>query len=221
MADKADEQRFREKTELEKKLEAEAAAEGQARARDSRDGATGATNEELAGELAKAQDELRQLRDQNLRVRAEMDNFRKRTAREVERMRKTAAEDIVRDLLPVLDHMSLALQHTADTSGGLAESVQMVMDQLLETLQRHGLEPVPALNEPFDPNVHEAVMQRDDPDVPAMTVLEEFQKGYRLGGQVMRPARVVVSTGGPERPAPPREQSQDQGAPQDETPVTD
>jgi molecular chaperone GrpE len=92
----------------------------------------------------------------------------------------------------------MALLHAQDASGGLAEGVGLVVRQFRDTLGRHGLEPIDALNRLFDPNVHEAVMQREDPGVPHGTVLEEFQRGYQLGGQVLRPSKVVVSTGGAE-----------------------
>ena len=158
-----------------------------------------------AADLESVTAERDELSDQVLRLRAELDNFRKRTAREVERIRKTAAEDLIRELLPVLDHLDLALQHAQETPNGLVEGVEMVAKQFREALGRHAVEHIPATGRPFDPNVHEAVMQREDVDVPRHTVLEEFQKGYRLGDLVLRPTKVVVSEGGPERerdPAP-------------------
>ncbi len=154
---------------------------------------------ELEAALKAAIAERDAMKDQALRFRAELDNYRKRTAREIERIRKSAAEGVVRDLLPVLDHLELALQHSVDSAEGLAEGVSMVAKQFIEVLSRHGIKPIEALGAPFDPNVHEAVMQRDDPNAPEHTVIAEFQKGYLLGGQVLRPSKVVVSVGGPER----------------------
>jgi molecular chaperone GrpE len=209
-----------EKSELEKRLEAEAAAEA-ARARQAgpaesvgageaaTDEAVEPVSDEKPADMEVVNDppaELEALvrerdsfREQLLRARAEFDNYRKRTARDIERIRKSAAEGLIADLLPVLDHLDLALKHAGDESGGLAEGVDMVRKQLLETLGRHGLEPIDADGHPFDPHVHEALMQREDTSVPAQTVVEEFQRGYALAGQVLRPAKVVVSTGGPER----------------------
>lgn len=132
------------------------------------------------------------LKDQLLRARAEFDNFRKRSARDYERLRRTAAEALVRDLLPVLDHLELALKHADDASQAVVEGVDMVARQFADVLGRHGVEPIPALGEVFDPNVHEAMMQRSDDAAEPNTVLEEFQRGYRMGDLILRPSKVVV-----------------------------
>jgi len=140
------------------------------------------------------------LKDQVLRSRAEFDNYRKRVARETERIRKTAAGDLVRDLLPVVDNLERALEHGADASGSLAEGVGMVLKQLHDVLGQNGVEPIPAIGEPFDPNVHEAVTRMPSTKYPADVVAQEFQKGYRLGGYLLRPTKVVVSAGAPDEP---------------------
>ncbi len=194
-----------EKSELEKRLEAEAAAEAadqtekQAEPAPAESDAQAASARETIEALTAERD---QLKDQLLRMRAEFDNYRKRTARDVERIRRMAAEGLISELLPVADHLELAMQHAGDSSGGLAEGVGMVLKQFYDTLGRYGLEIIPALGLPFDPHVHEALMQREEPDKPAHTVVEEFQKGFTLGGQVLRPAKVIVSTGGPDAKAP-------------------
>jgi molecular chaperone GrpE len=211
------EKQSHEKSELEKRLEAEAAAEAARAQQDDRrppadptqqaqqapaPGAEPADMEvvpDAPPELEALARERDSFREQLLRARAEFDNYRKRTARDIERIRKSAAETLIEDLLPVLDHLDLALKHAGAESGGLAEGVEMVRKQFVETLVRHGLEPIEADGQPFDPHVHEALMQREDASVPAQTVVEEFQKGYMLAGQVLRPSKVVVSTGGPER----------------------
>jgi len=140
------------------------------------------------------------LKDQLIRTRADFDNFRKRTARDDARLRKMAAEGVVRDLLPVLDNLERALEHATDDSGGLASGVEMVRKQFSEVLTRHGLSTIASAGHAFDPNVHEAVACVPSPDVPPNHVIQEFQKGYRLGEQVLRPAKVVVSAGPPESP---------------------
>lgn len=199
------------KTELEKRLEAEAAAE-EAQEHEAAPSEPAVTQEAYDKAVASREE----AKDQYLRMRAELENFRKRTNREVERIRSVAAEAVLKDLLPVLDHLELALQHADDPSGGLAEGVDMVMKQFREALARHGLAHIPALNQPFDPNVHEAVMQREDETVPEHTVIEEFQKGYALNGVVVRPAKVVVSTGGPTAPA---EAAEEQAEPEEDATV--
>jgi molecular chaperone GrpE len=149
----------------------------------------------IEDELLTLQKERDHLADQLLRARAEFDNYRKRMAREAERTRQVAAESLIRDVLPVVDHLDLALKHAEDHPGALGEGVSMVLRQFQEALAKHGVQPIPAIGEPFDPNVHEAVMQQESESTPPDVVVEEFQKGYRLGQMVLRPAKVVVSVG--------------------------
>lgn len=152
------------------------------------------------GEAARLAAENAELRDQLLRARAEFDNYRKRMARDAERTRKLAAERLLRELLPVLDNLEMALLHAADPEDGLAQGVGMVLKQLSAALSAEGLQPIEALAAPFDPNVHEALTQEPSEETPAGHVLREFQRGYTLGDFVLRPAKVVVSAGPPETP---------------------
>jgi molecular chaperone GrpE len=185
-----------EKTELEKRLEAELAVEEAQAAIE-----TETAIETEAGpvpeiiDVEALQNERDGLADRVLRMRAEFDNYRKRTARDADRNRQQAAEALIRDLLPVVDHLELAMKHREGGPDALAEGVGMVLRQFHEVLVRHGVEPIVAAGEPFDPEVHEAVTQRESDEVPAQAVIEEFQKGYRLGQFVLRPAKVVVSLG--------------------------
>ncbi|GMW01261.1 MAG: hypothetical protein AMXMBFR84_23980 [Candidatus Hydrogenedentota bacterium] len=187
-----------EKTALEERLEAEAAAE-QAVAMNA--DAAGeelpveAEAEAIEAEMAAILSERDTLHDQLLRLRADFDNYRKRMLRETERIRKTAAESLIADLLPVVDNLDLALKHKDDTSSAVVEGVEMVFKNFMGVLMRHGLESIPTDGAPFDPAVHDAVMQQASDDVPAGNVLQEFQRGFRMGELVLRPARVVVSTG--------------------------
>jgi molecular chaperone GrpE len=137
------------------------------------------------------------LKDQWLRTLAEFDNYRKRTARDHERMRKTAAESLLRDLLPILDNLERAVGHAGVQSDGLAQGVEMVMRQFQEVLSNHGLKEIPALGEVFDPNVHEAVSQEPSDTVPEGAIVREFQKGYKLGEHIIRSPRVSISMGAP------------------------
>ena len=152
---------------------------------------------ELSPEEA-MQQQLDEARDQMLRTRADFDNYRKRMAREMERVRKTAAELLIRDLLPGIDNLDLALQHADDKSAGLAQGVEMVYKQIQDALGGHGLTPIDALGQPFDPKVHEAVSQVPSEEYPKDHVAQVFQTGYTLGDVVLRPSKVVVSTGAPE-----------------------
>lgn len=206
-----------QETELERKLRAEVEAEeeshGAAPAGDPEqppvpsaaepdDTPAGTEYENLAPDtidtLAALEDQVEDLKNQLLRQRAEFENYRKRTAREVERFRKTATETVIHDMLPVLDNLELALSHAEGSAGPIAQGVSMVLNQLIEVLERSGLECIEALGQPFDPNVHEAVSQIESDDVPKDNVAQEIQRGYKLGGQILRPAKVVVSVGATE-----------------------
>ena len=137
------------------------------------------------------------LQDQLLRARAEFDNYRRRVTRENEQVRKTAAQSLMRDLLPIVDNMERALSHVEDKTSSLALGVEMILKQFAGVLSTQGLEPIPALGEPFDPNIHEALTHQPSTEYAADSVMEEFQRGYRLGDFVLRPTQVVVSSGPP------------------------
>ncbi len=132
-------------------------------------------------------------RDQYLdslrRLKAEFDNSRKRQERERARILESASEKLVQELLPVLDNLDRALQSEGDIRGG----VQATRDQLAEVLANEGLLPVASDGQPFDPNVHEAVMGQPSEDHEEGTVLQTFQRGYLLNGRAIRPAKVVVA----------------------------
>lgn len=145
-------------------------------------------------------EECSQLRDQLLRARAEFDNYRKRVLREMDQLRQTASIHLVRSLLPVLDNLERAWSHNT-AADSFAEGVGMVLKQLQDVLAGEGLEPIPALHEVFDPNVHDALASMPSETVEAGRVMEEYERGYRMGGMVLRPARVIVSNGAPESEA--------------------
>ena len=132
-------------------------------------------------------------RDQYLdslrRLKAEFDNSRKRQERERTRILESASEKLVQELLPVLDNLDRALESEGDIRAG----VQATRGQLAEVLANEGLLPVASDGQPFDPNVHEAVMGQPSEDHEEVTVLQTFQRGYLLNGRAIRPAKVVVA----------------------------
>ncbi len=182
-------------TELERRLRERLEAEDRAAAQVTTDPAP--SDPPAAGGDADAlrvlDEECASLRDQLLRSRAEFENYRKRTAREVERIRKTAAESLIHELLAVMDNLELALRNAEDETDPIVQGVRLVHRQMMETLARNGLEPIESLGQRFDPNIHEAVAQAPSDDVEPDHVIEEFQRGYRLGGQILRPSKVLVS----------------------------
>jgi molecular chaperone GrpE len=151
-----------------------------------------AGGEALEERLAAAEAEAERHLDDLRRLAAEFDNYRKRVARDHERVVERAGERLVKGLLPVLDDLERALeaaeQHEEAT---LEEGVRLVHRQLAETLRKEGLAEIEA-NGRFDPHVHEALLSQPS-DAEEGSVLEVIQKGYRLGEHVLRPARVVVA----------------------------
>lgn len=141
--------------------------------------------------------------DRLLRLQADFDNFRKRTVREREETYRRANTDLMTDLLPVLDHMELALKAVSEnaTDPAFVEGVKLVFDQMLGVLDRFGLTPIDAEGKAFDPGEHEAISHLPSPDVPENHVMVQSRRGYKLGERVLRAAQVVVSSGVPAKEA--------------------
>ena len=140
-------------------------------------------------------DELSETQERVLRTAADAENFKKRLQREKEEQTRYANESLMRELLPVIDNLERALEHSeagAD-QGGLLEGLNMTLKGFLDTLTRFGCTPVEAAGKPFDPNFHEAVSQEESADHEPNTVLRELQKGYLLKERLLRPAVVIVS----------------------------
>ena len=159
------------------------------------DATTSIATEELE-RLRKTAAEAEQFLDLAARTRAEFENYQKRIQREREQERKYAFGPLALDLLPILDNLERAAgsaKQSGDT-GPLAQGVSMVITQFLDLLRRHGITRIDALNKPFDPNVHQAIMQTPSPDVEPNTVLQVIEQGYLNQDRVLRPAKVIVST---------------------------
>ncbi|MBV8377320.1 MAG: nucleotide exchange factor GrpE [Verrucomicrobia bacterium] len=153
-----------------------------------------APNPVSAPDIRTLQAELAGERDRYLRLAADFDNFRKRSARETERRAAAQKEAFIRDLLPVIDNLERALGSDVSTSPQqLRQGVQMTLQQLTQLLRLHGVEPEESVGRPFNPLYHEAVSVRHDPSQPDCVILETFQRGYRRGNEVFRPAKVVVN----------------------------
>jgi molecular chaperone GrpE len=152
--------------------------------------------EKLKAAAAKADENW----DKFLRAAADLDNYRKRVAREKEELARFTAERVVTALLPALDNLERALnaaQQEGDQTA-LIEGIQQVHSQFRRTLEEFGLKEVTAhAGHPFDPNLHEAVSQAPSTEHPEGHVLEQLQRGYKLADRLLRPARVVVSKGPP------------------------
>lgn len=152
---------------------------------------------EVAGELDALVADLRRERDEYLdlaqRAKADFENYRKRATREAEGAERRGRAALARELLPSIDNLERALA-AADDGSEVARGVELVHRELGATLQRAGVEPYDPAGERFDPALHEAVSTRPaDGAAEAGTIVETLERGYRLEGQVLRPARVVVS----------------------------
>jgi molecular chaperone GrpE len=153
--------------------------------------------EALAKEVAEA-------RDRTLRTLAEMENLRKRTAKEVADARAYGITAFARDVLDIADNLQRALDAVpADARAAadpglkaLMEGVELTERSLHKTLEKNGVQKIDPLNEKFDPNFHQAMYEMPDPSVPSGTVVQVVQSGYTIGGRVLRPALVAVSKGG-------------------------
>jgi len=133
-----------------------------------------------------------ELRELLLRRQAEFDNFRKRTERERSDYLQYASMDAVRDLLPVLDDFDRALKAESGNAD-YAKGVEMIYSRMYESLKKLGLEPIEAVDQPFDPHLHQAIERVPTEDAPDNTVLGEFQRGYHFKGKLLRPSMVRVA----------------------------
>jgi molecular chaperone GrpE len=148
----------------------------------------------LEQDVERLQSELEQMRENYLRKLAEFDNFRKRTEREREELRKAAADALIRDLLPVLDNFERALQHAGNSDPeAFRQGVEMIANQLRDMLEREGLAAVDPAGQPFDPELHEAVDRVEGSEHPPGTVVSVLAKGFTLSGRLLRPAMVAVA----------------------------
>ncbi|NGO51545.1 nucleotide exchange factor GrpE [Allomesorhizobium camelthorni] len=153
--------------------------------------------------------ENEELKDRALRAAADMENLRRRTARELQDARAYSAANFARDMLSVSDNLRRALDaipaeaKAAGDAGftALIEGVEMTERAMLAALERHGVKKLQPEGEKFDPNFHQAMFEVNNPDVPANTVVQVVQPGYSIGERVLRPAMVGVAKGGPKQAA--------------------
>lgn len=153
--------------------------------------------------------ENEELKDRALRLAAEMENLRRRTARDVADAKSYAIANFARDMLQVSDNLNRALDALpaeARDSGdaglkALVEGVELTGRAMLSALERHGVRRLDPQGEKFDPNFHQAMFEVPDPSVPAGTVMQVVQTGYVIGERVLRPAMVGVAKGGPKQAA--------------------
>ena len=152
-----------------------------------------AAAESPGAELEAVRDELARQREDYLRLAAEMENLRKRSAREAANSRQFAIERFAGDLLDVLDSLEMGLAAAGASAETLREGSQATLRQLISALEKHGVAGVDPEGEPFDPQQHEAMTMQPSETAEPGSVITVIQKGYTLNGRLLRPARVVVA----------------------------
>jgi molecular chaperone GrpE len=177
--------------------------------------------EELREILESLQKEKDELFGKLQRVSADYANFQKRVPKQIADMICYEKERIIKTLLPALDNFEHTLQNanSAENSDVFVKGIRIIYDQMLDILKSHGVEQIKAPGENFDPALHEAMMQKTEPEKEDNIVLEEFQKGYKLNGRVIRPSKVIVNKLTAEQPAQQQEAKlQEQTTNEAETP---
>jgi len=146
----------------------------------------------LIDDLQKEKDELF---GKLQRVSADYANYQKRAPKQIADTICYEKEKIIKTLLPILDNFEHTLVNadSAENVDVLVKGIKIIYDQMLDTLKSHGVEQIKALGEKFDPVLHEAMMKKPDPEQEENIVLEEFQKGYKLNGRVIRPTKAIIS----------------------------
>ena len=157
------------------------------------------SNDPLKGleeKLESAENEAKQHYDNFLRASAELENFKKRTSREMSDLRKYANEALLRELLPIVDNLERAISSSSDdnqSENGVVEGVGMTLKEILKVFEKFSVKPIAAVGNQFDPAFHQAIQQEETDNHPENTVIQEFQKGYMIHDRLLRPSMVIVS----------------------------
>lgn len=148
--------------------------------------------EALKGQVEKLTGDLQEKKDRLLRLQADFDNFRRRSAKEREEISAVVTQNFCKDMLPLLDNFKRAMAAETKDVEAFQKGVEMIFTQFQEVLKKNGLEQIEAVGQKFDPNFHQAVMRVEDPEKEDDTVAQELQKGYMVKGRVIRPSMVQV-----------------------------
>jgi len=151
--------------------------------------------DDAAARLLEKTKEAEEYHDRLLRLAAEMENLKKRLEREKGELLQFANENLIKELLPVVDNLELALEHgrRQDAPPALLEGIELVHHGFLKALARFGVTPLNGVGEPFDPAFHNAVLEEETSEAPDCTVTKELQRGYLMHRRLLRPAMVVVA----------------------------
>lgn len=150
---------------------------------------------DLSQKLEQKEKELEENIELAQRIKAEFDNYKRRVSREKEQLYTDMAGDIISKFIPIIDNIERAVSAASDgnDSQKVLEGIEMILNQFMDVMNKEGVEEIPALNQQFDPNLHNAVMHVEDEGYEANTIVEVFQKGYMLNGKVLRYSMVKVA----------------------------
>jgi molecular chaperone GrpE len=170
------------------------------------DAAGRAQTAELEAAISELEDKCAYAEDQHLRIAAELQNYKRRVQKEKDQLIRYATDGLVTELIPVLDNFERAMEVEVDSPGAecLMAGVKMIYDQLQRVLEAQGVEPIEALGETFDPDLHEAVEREETNALPPDVIVSEIAKGYKMHQKVIRPSKVRVTV----RPEPAAEADQ-------------
>jgi molecular chaperone GrpE len=193
-ADKKEKEKHPTDSEVAEKEQAEVAEKAEAKEPEPK-----SETETLKEQLVQSEEKIKELEDRLLRLAAEYDNFRKRTAREFEALCQNANENLIAKLLDTLDNFERALESAKSSNDydSFHKGVELIYTHLKELLEKEGLKEIQAVCKPFDPNFHEAVTQCESEEHEEGVVADEICKGYMLNEKLLRPSKVVVSKGKP------------------------
>jgi molecular chaperone GrpE len=169
--------------------------------------------DEASAKVKPLEEQLKAANDKYLRLNADFDNFRKRTGKEKDQLADQTRGSVVKSLIPLVDSFEAAqnsIKPETENEKKISTAYQGLYKQMVETFKSLGVEAVPGVGQPFDPNFHDAIAREDNDDVPDGTILKEFRRGFRLGNTLLRPAMVQVSAS--DLPAKPQEQQEEANA---------
>jgi len=175
---------------------AKAQAEGNASGGGESQPSAGQSLEDVQSKLDAREKDYKEAYDRLLRVTAEFENYKKRLSREMEDFRKYANQSLLKEMLSVVDHIELAIQAAGVPSPAgtsMVEGLNLTLKEFLRILDKFKVKPIEAVGQPFNPQMHEAIMQEATDRLPENTVVREMQKGYTISDRLLRPALVVVA----------------------------
>ena len=147
----------------------------------------------LEKNLQEAKDELAEQKDNNIRLQAETDNFKKRLSRDKQDSIQYANERLLKELISIVDNFERALEDSSEDTKSLKDGLEMILKQFNSFLEKEKVEPIKAVGEKFDPEIHEALSSKESDDLEENTIVSQFTKGYRINNRVLRPSQVIIS----------------------------